>query len=132
MKFLVACILVLVLATPGQSQQRAIEGVISSQIEAFRRDDFATAFTFAAPAIRRIFETPDRFGSMVRQGYPMVHRPADVTFLDLDATGGSARQRVLIRDAAGVFHTLEYEMVEGPDGWKIAGVRLLTAAEVGV
>ena len=36
----------------------AIEDVISSQIDAFLRDDFATAFTFASPNIQRLFGTP--------------------------------------------------------------------------
>ena len=46
----------------------AIEAVISSQIQAFKSDDFATAFTFASPGIQRFFGGPERFGAMVRQG----------------------------------------------------------------
>ena len=62
-------------AESQSSSSPAIESVISKQIEAFRADDFATAFTFASPNIRSMFGTPDNFGVMVRRGYPMVWRP---------------------------------------------------------
>ena len=42
----------------AQDAQGAIREVISDQIAAFEADDFATAFTFASPAIREIFGTP--------------------------------------------------------------------------
>ena len=53
---------------PASAQDTAIEGVIQSQLDAFRQDDFATAFTFASPTIRGMFGTADRFGMMVRNG----------------------------------------------------------------
>lgn len=109
----------------------AIEGVISDQMEAFRADDFATAFTFASPGIRSMFGTPERFGAMVTSGYPMVHRTAEVTFLDLREVGGRWWQKVLIRDGSGTFHTLDYQMVRTKNGWQINGVRILQAAQVG-
>ena len=64
----------------AQDAQGAIREVISDQIAAFEADDFATAFGFASPAIREMFGTPDRFGRMVREGYPMVWRPGGVRF----------------------------------------------------
>ena len=38
---------------------------------AFKAVDFAQAFTYA-PNIKGMFGTADRFGMMVRNGYPMV------------------------------------------------------------
>ena len=62
-------------AAPAQDTAAQIKEVISDQIEAFRVDDVATAFSFASPAIRDLFGTADRFGEMVREGYPMVWHP---------------------------------------------------------
>lgn len=113
--------------TPGS----AIRGVIQSQIDAFRADDFARAFTFASPGIKRIFENPDRFGTMVREGYPMVWRPSAVEFGDLREIAGALWQRVIVTDAEGRVHVLDYQMVPAGDGWQINGVQLLRAPDVG-
>jgi len=100
----------------------AIRGVIQAQVDAFLRRDAATAFGYASPMIRGMFGTPDNFGLMVRQGYPMIWAPSRVEFLGLREVGGRPYQRVLFRDAAGAIHLFDYEMVEGPEGWKINGV----------
>lgn len=123
----------LLIAGPVRADgEEAIPSVIQSQIEAFLADDFETAFTFASPGIRRMFGTPDRFGSMVRQGYPMVWRPADVRYLDQRSAGGYQFQKVLITDRSGVAHVLEYQMIETDGGWQIAGVRILRDPGLGV
>ena len=126
--------LVLSLSAPLAAQdggQSAIEGTIQSQIDAFKRDDFTTAFTFASPNIQGLFGTPENFGAMVRNGYPMVWRPADVQFLELETIQGALWQRVLIQDSAGRFHMLAYQMIEGADGWRINGVQILQPPAVG-
>ncbi len=116
---------------PAQTTDGLIRDVIANQIEAFRADDFDTAFTFASPAIQGMFGTADRFGQMVRQGYPMVWRPADVRFGGLTARAGALYQSVLITDTKGTIHLLEYEMISTPDGWEINGVRLLKPGALG-
>jgi hypothetical protein len=129
-----ALALALALCLPARAQEppeAAIRGVIQSQIEAFLADDFATAFTFASPAIRGIFQTPENFGAMVRNGYPMVWRPESVEFGELREIGGRLWQRVIVRDAGGRVHALDYQMVPGEDGWRINGVQLLPAPDVG-
>jgi len=108
-----------------------VTAVIQSQIEAFLADDFATAFSFASPGIKGMFGGPDRFGLMVREGYPMVWRPAEVQYLELRTEGGFPAQRVLITDENGASHLLEYRMIPAGDGWQIGGVRILQAAGVG-
>ncbi|MEO0655075.1 MAG: DUF4864 domain-containing protein [Pseudomonadota bacterium] len=118
-------------AAVAQERNAAIEGVIQSQIDAFLQDDFETAFTYASPAIKRLFGTPDRFGSMVRQGYPMVWRPSSVEYLELEPQGAFQYQRVLVTDGAGVPYLLEYQMVEGDTGWQINGVRFLGSPPLG-
>lgn len=129
-RFLSALLFALALALPAEAQDADIQAVITNQMEAFKADDFDTAFTYAAPNIKRMFGTADRFGMMVRQGYPMVHRPADVEYLELEDRGGVLWQRVQVQDAQGAFHYLAYMMIETPDGWQIAAVQTLPAPDV--
>ncbi len=89
------------------------------------------AFTFASPSIQGMFGTSDRFGDMVRRGYPMVWRPSEVQFLDLDNRGGLLFQRVMVRDAEGGVHFLEYQMVQVDGSWRINGVMILRPPDVG-
>ncbi|MDG2403827.1 MAG: DUF4864 domain-containing protein [Paracoccaceae bacterium] len=115
------------LVLPALAQQEAnpqVQSVIRSQIEAFKVDDFEKAFSFASPSIKSVFQTADNFGMMVRRGYPMVWRPADVQFLEFGAMSGDLWQQVLIRDQEGRKHLLMYQMQIGPNGWCINGVRL--------
>ena len=112
------------------AQGTEIEGVISDQLEAFKADNFAQAFEFASPNIRGIFRTPENFGRMVTQGYPMVWRPGEVTYLELRKENGSFWQKVQIVDAKGRIHVLDYRMLKTPNGWKINGVQLLESVGV--
>ena len=75
--------------------------------------------------IKGIFQTPERFGQMVKRGYPMVWRPADVQFLEQRDADGFRYQKVLFKDAAGGLTVLEYEMLKIGDSWQINGVQRL-------
>jgi hypothetical protein len=110
-------------AARAEGEDGAIQGVISRQIEAFLKDDFATAFTFASPMIQGIFGTSDNFGTMVREGYPMVWRPSDVRYGELSERDGRYFQTVILRDGQGNTHYLEYEMIEQDGTFRINGVR---------
>ncbi len=123
-QLVLTALIVLALSLPVRANDAA-QKVISDQIAAFLEDDVETAFTFASPAIRRVFGTPERFGQMVRQGYPMVWRPADMRFLATEERSGALVQTVLIRDAAGALHVLEYRMIETDGGLRIDAVRLI-------
>ncbi|RUS65053.1 DUF4864 domain-containing protein [Pseudorhodobacter sp. E13] len=109
----------------------AIQSTIQNQITAFQADDFATAFSFASPMIKGIFGTSDNFGTMVQRGYPMVHRPSAVRMLDLRDVDGKLWQRVMITDQSGATHLLDYQMIEGPEGWQINAVQLLPQSGLG-
>ena len=129
MRHMISAILVtLALALPAKANED-IEKVISNQIDAFLADDFETAFTYASPMIKGIFGTPERFGQMVRQGYPMVWRPSEVNFLSIDRRGKELWQNVMVRDAEGALYILEYQMVPGGTGWLINAVRVRKATE---
>lgn len=108
-----------------------IEAAIGAQIDAFLIDDFAEAFTYASPMIQGMFGTSDRFGQMVQNGYPMVWRPGDVEYLELRDVAGALWQRVMIRDRLGGVHMLDYQMIQVGGDWRINGVQLLRAPDVG-
>jgi hypothetical protein len=120
-----------VLALPAMAQEEPIRNTIQSQIDAFQADDFAKAFTFASPTIKQMFGTPENFGAMVKNGYPMVYRPAEVQMLDLRDVAGNLWQRVRITDQAGAGWFLDYMMVETAEGWQINAVQILPAPDVG-
>jgi len=117
----------LLLTFGAAAQQSEIEGTISSQIEAFKADDFDQAFTYATPNLQRLFQSPQNFERMVTQGYPMVWRPAEVRYLELVERGGDMYQKVQITDQKGGLHVLMYRMQETSAGWRIGGVRILEA-----
>jgi hypothetical protein len=118
-------------AWPAWAQEEPIQSTITAQIEAFRASDFETAFTYASPSIKQMFRTPANFGSMVVTGYPMVVNPAMVEMQDLRTVAGALWQRVRVTDQKGQAFLLDYQMIEGPDGWVINAVQLQKAADVG-
>jgi hypothetical protein len=130
-RFAARLVLIVTLAAPLPALADPIQRVINDQLQAFLADDFDTAFTYASPSIKRMFGSPERFGQMVRDGYPMVHRPEDVTMLDQREMDGRVFQRVMIRDMGGRVHMLAYQMIETDEGWQINGVQILRAPEVG-
>jgi Domain of unknown function (DUF4864) len=119
------------LAFPAAAQEAPIQDTIQGQIDAFQADDFARAFTFASPNIKGIFGTPENFGAMVKNGYPMVYRPSDVQMMELREIAGNLWQRVRIVDQAGAGWFLDYMMVETDDGWQINAVQIMPAPDVG-
>lgn len=121
-----------VLALPATAQEGPIRDTIQRQIEAFQADDFPLAFTFASPTIKEMFGTSENFGAMVRNGYPMVYRPATVEMQELREVAGNLWQRVRVVDQAGAAWFLDYMMVETADGWQINAVQILPAPDVGV
>jgi hypothetical protein len=130
-QIIIAVLLVGLMVSRLQAQEAPIQQTIQSQIDAFQADDFAQAFTFASPNIKGLFGTPENFGAMVKNGYPMVYRPADVEMLELREIAGNLWQRVRIVDQAGAAWFVDYMMVETPEGWQINAVQILPAPDVG-
>jgi hypothetical protein len=131
MRLLAVLLITACLSAPAMAKDDPIQTTIRKQLSALQQDDYATAFTFASPTIKGLFGTADNFGMMVRQGYPMVHRPGDVKMLELREVAGNLWQRVMITDQQGRTHLLDYQMIEMPEGWQINGVQLLPSSGVG-
>jgi hypothetical protein len=132
MRILLAAVLIFVSGMASAADREpGIEKTIQGQIDAFLVDDFEAAFSYASPTIKRLFGSHQRFGLMVQRGYPMVHRPSQVDFVELRKQGPLLIQKVRILDAKGIPYFMEYNMIETPSGWQIDGVELLAAPPVG-
>lgn len=111
---------------PGDADRQTIRSIISGQIDAFQRDDGATAYGFASPAIHDLFQGVDSFMNMVKGAYQPVYRPRSVTFGPLVDSASGPLQRVLVTGPDGRNWIAEYTLQRQPDGsWKINGCRLL-------
>ncbi|MGR3498539.1 MAG: DUF4864 domain-containing protein [Limimaricola soesokkakensis] len=121
-----------VAAVAQQASEMTIPEVIGDQLSDFTARDLDGAFAHASEMIQRLFDNPENFGRMVEQGYPMVWDNDSARFMSLREESDASFQTVLIRDARGVPHLLEYRMIETPQGWRIDGVTLLAAPGLGV
>ena len=110
----------------SDADARAVRQVIEAQLAAFRRDDAARAFSYAAPGIRDSFGTPEKFMAMVREQYAVVYRPRSVSFEEPLIVGGEDLvQPVRMTDGYGHAWMAIYPMAKQPDGtWRINGCHL--------
>ena len=103
-------------------KQRTVQAVIGAQLGALALDDAARAFSFASPAIQERFGDAATFMAMVREGYPMLIRPAAVSYLRALAQADKVLQPVLVRDRDGLGWIAIYELTRQPDmSWRING-----------
>lgn len=119
---LITILAFLCFALPATAQEGP-GAVITQQFEAFRADDLPRAFSYASPMIQGYFQTPERFGQMVEQGYPQIREPGEMILEDLREEGGRLIQRLKVFDGKGFPHLFDYEVIELENGWKINGVR---------
>jgi Domain of unknown function (DUF4864) len=110
----------------GVAQSKQMRAVVQAQLAAFAADDAKRAFSFAAPAIRKMFGTPENFIAMVRTSYPVVYRPASVSFLKPVVVDGRFVQAVQLTDAEGGVWLALYQMQRQKNGrWLVEGVHLV-------
>jgi hypothetical protein len=124
------CLAPALLAPARADEGSEIRAVIARQLEAFARDDWDAAFTHASPTIQGMFVTPERFGQMVRGGYPMVWRPGRVEAGTLETGPRGPVQIMYFEDAEGARYEAAYEMVEIDGVWRINGVFIRRADDL--
>ena len=104
--------------------------VIRAQEQAFGRNDAAAAYSFAAPAIKKLFPRADIFMYMVQNSYAPVWRHKSFEFGEARTEGKWVAQRVHIVDEEGeaweAMYTLE---LEADGNFKITGCSLLKAGQ---
>jgi ABC-type transporter MlaC component len=109
-------------AQPRDTELKAAAEPIMKQLEAFRRDDYDAAYTFASEEIRQLFDRAG-FERMVRGGYPEIARSAFALIAHSElAPDGHAHVRVKIRGANGNGVEALYDMVQESGAWRINGV----------
>lgn len=112
-------------ASLAPADARAVREVIEAQLDAFRKDDAAKAFSLATPGIRENFGSPERFIEMVRSSYAAVYRPSSVAFEAPVVLEGQVVQPVRLTDAQGRAWIALYPMQKQPDGqWRTNGCQL--------
>ena len=131
-----AGLVVVIMSALAQGQERSlsaddktnIQRVIVSQIKAFERDDGVVAFTYAAPAVRRHFGSPQEFMAMVRTDYEVLFHNRSAAFLGVAVIEGRVIQplRIITIDGdvmVGLF-TME---LQADRQWRVSGCELAQA-----
>lgn len=115
-------------AALAEPDARAVRKVVEAQLDAFAAGDAERAFSFASASIQAQFGDAANFMAMVRGGYPMVVKPAAVTFFIAqadDAAEGAkttVRQTVQMRDREGRLWMATYLLErQAGAGWRIGG-----------
>ncbi|MER9234065.1 DUF4864 domain-containing protein [Mesorhizobium sp. M0622] len=113
-------------AFAGDAEVKAAQTVIDGQLRAFIANDGATAYSFAAPNVKRTFPTVDSFMNMVTNGYPPVRQPQIYSFGKVRETSPtSIVQQVLIVGPDGKDYEAVYTLELQPDGsFRITGCSL--------
>lgn len=109
-------------AGQGVDTRAEMTRTVLDQLAAFRRDDWATAYTYASAGIQSRFAL-EAFRQMVTSGYaPIAHSArATVSRVEvLDATHGLVEVRV--EGANGETVDALYELVDEQGSWRIEGV----------
>ncbi len=117
----------------SEADKESFKSVVTSQLNAFKMDDGAKAYSYAAPKVTQIFPNAEIFMTMVQRGYPPVYRNEKFTFgaTTIDQFGRPV-QHVTIRTGDGKAYEALYAMELEADGtWKIAGCTLAEIAEIG-
>lgn len=114
----------------GENDVMAGQNVIAGQIDAFRAGENERAYSYAAPNIRAIFPTVDRFMGMVAKGYRPVQMPRHYEFGRSRELGDGRMiaQEVLLIGPDGKDYVALYELLRMRDGsWKITSVQMVPA-----
>jgi hypothetical protein len=105
----------------SDAMKQTLHTVITNQLEAFRRGDFAAAYEFAAPGIREKFSLA-AFTAMVSKGYPEIATNVEAVFgltFD-DGARAVVDVRVVGKDKAS--RRYQYLLERAGNNWRISGV----------
>ena len=110
----------------NETTAEAVKNTVQAQLDAFAKDDADLAFSYAAPNIRAMFETPQNFMAMVQHAYPVVYRPAKLLFLAAAGTEAAVALPVKMWDQKGQSWMATYKLEQQKDGrWLIVACVLV-------
>ncbi len=99
-----------------------LTSVIDAQLAAFRAEDYAKAYTFAAAGIKDMFTQAD-FEAMVRKSYPVIARSSGADYGMAFDTGEDAVIYVHVQNASTHAEGQFQYLLKRENGvWKIGGV----------
>ena len=108
--------------------QRALKQVVSGQIEAFSRNDFASALSYSAPEFQKAF-SPEAFQNMVETGYSGLLHSKVSHFETARCSTDEAMMPVFVKAMNGFERGYLYILRRTPQksntntsGWYIEGV----------
>ena len=110
------------------------QGVISSQIEAFRHKDAPAALSFAGTGFQVAFPSAETFfQAIVAAGYSPIVESRSHSFGAYRVVG----EHVVVQQVEFVgndqsLHGALYQMTEEPAGWRVQGVQLVKQPGLGV
>lgn len=106
----------------SKTDAQQVQLVVAAQLEAFAKDDADRAFETSTPAVREAIGSSVRFLALVRGIYPMIYRPASVTFHNPEQDEGNAVQLVEIIDKESKSWLALFALERQPDAsWRIGG-----------
>ncbi|NVK35355.1 MAG: DUF4864 domain-containing protein [Rhodobacteraceae bacterium] len=113
-------------SSPADSQ--AFRTIISDQIKAFRSGDASRAFSYASPALKNQFQSPQFFMHMVKSAYDPVYGAKNLSFGQTRDTPLGPVQEAYVTDRNGTDWLALYSFVrDGSGNWKISACRLTQA-----
>lgn len=128
-----ACVLLASAALAQPNAEQSAQQTISSQLDAFSKDEWTRAYSYAAPNIKLMYPSETAFRQMVVTGYPPVHRPQSFTFGETRIEDGSVTQNVFILGPDGKEYEAVYSLELQEDGvYRIKGVSLRGSRSLGV
>ena len=121
-------------AAPDQATIEAWQGVISSQIQAFRVHDSPGALKFASAEFQKSFTDPELFyKAIIGSGYQPIADSKSESFGPFQLlTEDAALQDVRLTGADQSVYEAIYQMVREAAGWRVSGVQLVKTKAIGV
>lgn len=122
----------------GQSSRNSAEGVrpaydaeklaawrcIKGQLEAFKKDDYATAVKFQSSSLRSMFPNTTQFRNMIRSNYPQFahYKSLALGHAICDKDGSHLSIAASLNGADGKHVDAIYDLVREDDSYHVAGV----------
>lgn len=104
---------------PPPADSSGVSAVVREQLQAFAAEDAGRAFSLADPKLRTHFVDAEEFLDSVRSQYPMVLKPASVSFMKPETVGTIAMQKVRLTDGEGYGWLLTYVLHREGQQWLI-------------
>jgi hypothetical protein len=109
------------MSAEAKDEEDAMKGVIGAQIEAFRKNDFKTAYGFAHSGVKAQFTQAD-FEKMVRGGFAPMMKPGAAEFALAVVEGREAAVDLTLTAEDGTKTSYRYFLEKEDEAWRITAV----------